>query len=183
LENAALAVRHEAQLSKDQNLELYHNEVYVVNGAGGVDQASRRYFGVPPARLTLAQASLLGGLIQAPSADDPFIHATAARMRQADVLTSMVRNGYITISEGTGVMRTPMKLAGGRTLPAQPGTSVSPGPQFSLVPLAAGIALGTLAAAAFAAARKSGLGRWWRAGTLAGCLAGLILLARAFNVD
>src|SRR5262249_33334956 len=72
VEDAVVAVRLESHLSKDQILELYLNEVYFGAGAVGVDQASERYFGVSPSHLSLAEASLLAGLIQAPTLDDPF---------------------------------------------------------------------------------------------------------------
>ena len=71
LEDAAVAVKLEDRYDKEQILGAYLNSVYFGEGAYGVWRASRRYFGVSPRSLDLAQASMLAGLIQAPSAYDP----------------------------------------------------------------------------------------------------------------
>jgi peptidoglycan glycosyltransferase len=60
--------------SKEQILELYLNEVYYGNLAYGIEAASQVYFGVSADELTLAQASLLGGLPQLPSRYDPTLY-------------------------------------------------------------------------------------------------------------
>ena len=71
LEDAAAAVKLENRYDKEQILGAYLNSVYFGEGAYGVWRASRRYFAVSPRSLDLAQASMLAGLIQAPSAYDP----------------------------------------------------------------------------------------------------------------
>jgi penicillin-binding protein 1A len=63
LQDAAIAMRLESELSKPQILELYLNTVYFGDGAYGVGAASERYFGITPAHLDLATASLLAGVI------------------------------------------------------------------------------------------------------------------------
>ena len=79
LEDAAVAVKLEGRYDKEQILGAYLNSVYFGEGAYGVWRASRRYFGVSPRSLDLAQASMLAGLIQAPSAYDPFRDPALAR--------------------------------------------------------------------------------------------------------
>ncbi len=70
IQDAILAFKLESVLSKDQILAAYLNTVYFGEGATGVGAASARYFGVPPSALTLAQASLLAGVIRSPTADE-----------------------------------------------------------------------------------------------------------------
>ncbi len=108
--------------------------------------ASERYFATVPRRLTLAQATLLAGLIQAPTAYDPFVDPAAARTRQIDVLRSMVRNGFLTGSEASTVLDRPLPLRHGRPLPAVSRVDLAPGPAFTWWQLALGavIVLGGL---------------------------------------
>src|SRR5262249_42018545 len=82
LQDAALALKLENRYSKTQILDAYLDSVYFGEGAYGAWAASARYFGVSPAHLGTSQASLLAGLIQAPSAYDPRRHPALARERQ-----------------------------------------------------------------------------------------------------
>src|SRR5579862_2221575 len=88
LEDAAVALKLENSYSKGQILTAYLNSVYFGAGSTGAQAASERFFGEPASKLDLARASLLAGLIQAPSAYDPIRHPEAARGRQLDVLRS-----------------------------------------------------------------------------------------------
>ncbi|MCB8917390.1 MAG: transglycosylase domain-containing protein [Ardenticatenaceae bacterium] len=81
---------------KDKILELYLNEIYYGNLAYGIEAAARTYFDKSAADLTLAEASLLAGLPQAPALWDPFTAPELALNRQAQVLGLMVQGGYIT---------------------------------------------------------------------------------------
>jgi penicillin-binding protein 1A len=97
---AILAIKLEQQISKSQILEDYLNLIYLGNGAYGVQAAVERYFpGTPLAKVDLAQAALIAGLIQAPSALDPIKHPGAAARRRSEVLDAMVANHKITPSE------------------------------------------------------------------------------------
>ncbi len=100
LEDLLLAVKIERRYSKSQILEMYLNLVYFGDGAYGIGAATMRYFGILPSQLDLAQAALLAGLVQAPSAYDPYCHMRIARMRQEAVLARMVADGYITAAQG-----------------------------------------------------------------------------------
>ncbi|CAB1129151.1 Peptidoglycan glycosyltransferase [Candidatus Hydrogenisulfobacillus filiaventi] len=110
LTEALLAPAVTLLYSKRTILALYLNRVYYGDGAYGVGMAARRYFGEPPARLTLPQASLLAGLLQAPSYLDPYLHPAAARARQRVVLTSMVQAGMITPAEAAAAAAAPWGL-------------------------------------------------------------------------
>lgn len=86
-----LARRLEQQLSKDEILFLYLNHIYFGHGRYGVQEASRFYFGKDVKDLTLAEASLIAGIPQAPSRLSPIRHPEAARERQAYVLEQLAQ--------------------------------------------------------------------------------------------
>jgi membrane peptidoglycan carboxypeptidase len=153
LEDAALAVKLERRYTKPQILDAYLNSVYFGNGAYGARAAAERYFGIPPRRLDLDQASLLAGLIQAPTAYDPFHHPRDARLRQAEVLRSLVRTGVLTTARAEAVLSRPLRLREGTPLRPAAGVDLSPGPVFVWWELALGVVVTLLGVAAFAAAR------------------------------
>ncbi|HSM55551.1 MAG TPA: transglycosylase domain-containing protein [Candidatus Sulfomarinibacteraceae bacterium] len=91
---------------KDEILELYLNEIYYGNLAYGIEAASQQYFNKRASDLTLAEASLLAGLPQAPAAWDPYTAPELALGRQAQVLRLMVVEGYITPQEAQAAIET-----------------------------------------------------------------------------
>src|SRR5688572_20629675 len=72
VQEASMAIQLERDYSKDRILELYLNAIYFGNGAYGIEAAAHQYFGKPATDLSLAEGALLAGLIQRPSATDPF---------------------------------------------------------------------------------------------------------------
>lgn len=84
---------------KDEILELYLNEIYYGNRAYGIEAAAQTYFSKSAADLTLAEASLLAGLPQAPALWDPYTAPESALGRQREVLALMVEAGFITSAE------------------------------------------------------------------------------------
>jgi len=99
--------------TKQQILDMYLNQVYLGEGATGVGAASEIYFSKPAKSLTLAQAAMLAGLPDAPSAYDPLQHYGLAKKRQLVVLDAMVANGYITQAQANAAYRAPLGLAKG----------------------------------------------------------------------
>ena len=93
-----LSIQLERQYTKDQILEMYLNTIFYGNQSFGVEAASQTYFGTSARRLDLAQSAFLAGLPQRPSYLNPFLSDgfVHARDRQRDVLTALVRDGYIT---------------------------------------------------------------------------------------
>jgi membrane peptidoglycan carboxypeptidase len=91
-----LAIKLDRSWSKAQILRMYLDDGYYGHGFYGLTAASHGYFGETPAQLTWAQASLLAGLFQAPSAYDPVVHPGAARARQQHVLDRLVATGSLT---------------------------------------------------------------------------------------
>ncbi|BAJ65076.1 transglycosylase domain-containing protein [Anaerolinea thermophila] len=84
-----LAAELTRRYSKDEILELYLNEIYYGNLAYGVEAAANTYFGTSADKLTLAQASFLAGLPQAPSVYDIFSNREQALRRHKQVLVLM----------------------------------------------------------------------------------------------
>ena len=111
-EEFALALLLEARFSKDEILELYLNTIYFGSGAYGIQEASSVYFGKSPASLSLAEASLLAGLPQAPSRLSPYNDFDAAKKRQSIVLAALSRYGYITPGTATETQNTALRPAG-----------------------------------------------------------------------
>lgn len=96
LNEAFYTIRLEMNYSKNDILEGYLNTIYYGNGAYGVEAASQFYFGKKAADLNLAEASMLAGIPKGPSHYSPLSSMENAKRRQAIILTSMVKNGYIT---------------------------------------------------------------------------------------
>ena len=123
-----MARRFEQFFTKDFILLRYLNWVYFGNGAYGIEAAARQYFGAPAcelaataaergagvclrvSELTLEQAALLAGLIQRPSAFDPYRNPQDARRRRNLVLERMLANGYITPDEHDRAVDEPIVL-------------------------------------------------------------------------
>ncbi|WP_114227483.1 transglycosylase domain-containing protein [Sphingomonas sediminicola] len=91
-----LALALERKFTKDQILELYLNRVYFGGGAYGIDAASRTFFGHPATQLSLGEATIIAGLVKAPSNYSPTADVEAARGRAGVVLETMVENGFIS---------------------------------------------------------------------------------------
>jgi penicillin-binding protein 1A len=94
-----LALKIEAQLSKDQILELYMNQIYLGQRAYGFASASEIYFGKPLKNITIGEAAMLAGLPKAPSAYNPIANPARATKRQQYIIDRMFENGFITEDE------------------------------------------------------------------------------------
>lgn len=110
LSEIGLGVKLALTYSKPQILDMYLNAIYYGNGFWGDVAAARGYFGVRPDRLTWAEASLLAGLPQAPSAYDPVHHLHLARKRQRHVLARLVANRVLSEAQAAAAYRAPLPL-------------------------------------------------------------------------
>jgi len=100
IKEVLLAPLVELRFSKDQILEMYLNQVPFGGTAWGIEAASERYFGKSVKDLTLAEASLLAGLPQAPTYYSPYgANPELSKGRQKAVLNRMVQDGYINQAE------------------------------------------------------------------------------------
>jgi penicillin-binding protein 1A len=115
LEQIGLGVKLALDYPRPELLAMYLNAVYFGNGYWGDVAAARGYFGVAPAELTWAEASMLAGLPQAPSAYDPVFHMAKAKLRQHHVLDRLVANHVLTPAQAAAIYRAPLPLRhGGR---------------------------------------------------------------------
>ena len=91
-----LAFKMESLLTKDQILEVYMNQIFLGQRAYGFASAADIYFAKPLKDISIAEAAMLAGLPQAPSAYNPINNPDRARSGQLRILDRMVDNGFIT---------------------------------------------------------------------------------------
>jgi penicillin-binding protein 1A len=89
-----LARRIEAELTKEQILELYLNQIYFGHGRYGIEEASRFYFGKGVRDVSLAEAAILAGVIKGPGFYSPRSHPERAAERRSFVLDQMLAKGF-----------------------------------------------------------------------------------------
>lgn len=106
-----LAMAIETKFSKEEILELYLNKVYFGGGAYGVDAASRLFFDHGAEDISLAEATIIAGLVKAPSRYSPTADAKAAIGRAGVVLEVMQDAGMITAEQAAMVEPAKVKLA------------------------------------------------------------------------
>jgi penicillin-binding protein 1A len=121
LTEAALAWQLEQQWSKDKILTAYLNTVYFGNGAYGVEQASKVYFHHSARLMKPAEAALLAGIPEDPSAWDPVAHPRAAEARRALVLNLLYQQGYLTTRQYENSLKYPMPKPESVSLPGTQG--------------------------------------------------------------
>ena len=95
LKELILAWRIERKLTKEEILYLYLNQIYLGDGAYGVEAAAQTYFARGVSSLTVAEGALLAGLAQAPTRYSPRSHIDRAKARQRYVLRRMAEVGFI----------------------------------------------------------------------------------------
>jgi penicillin-binding protein 1A len=105
---AVLSLRLEQIFAKDQILEMYLNQVYWGHNTSGVETASQSYFNKSAKDLSLAEAAMMAGLIQAPEEYSPFVNYGLAKQRQATVLGRMRQLGWITAEEEAAAKAQPL---------------------------------------------------------------------------
>jgi penicillin-binding protein 1A len=110
IKEAILAYRIDTVLSKDEILYIYLNQIYLGEGAYGVEAAARTYFNKSVKNLSLGQAALLAGLPQAPSRYSPLKDIDIAKKRQAYVLNRMAEEGYISAEAARKAFKDPLFL-------------------------------------------------------------------------
>ena len=105
-----VALQLEARYSKQELLLNYLNRVFLGSG-WGFEDASRQLFGKPAARLELAEAALLVGLLPSPNGYDPCFDPQAALAARNQVLAKMADTGRISTDLARSARRQPIQLA------------------------------------------------------------------------
>jgi penicillin-binding protein 1A len=108
LYEALLSFKIEQNLSKDQILELYINQIFLGQRAYGFGAAAQIYFGKSLKDLTVAEAAMLAGLPKAPSAYNPVVNPKRARLRQQYVLRRMHELGFIDDDQQEAALKQPL---------------------------------------------------------------------------
>jgi penicillin-binding protein 1A len=106
-----LAPRLERNLSKDEILFLYLNQIYFGHRRYGVEEASRFYFGKGVRQLTVGEAAMIAGVVQSPERLSPVKHPQAAKERQKYVLRRMAEEGFISRQVADAEMARPLVVA------------------------------------------------------------------------
>ena len=89
----------ETHYTKEQIIEFYVNSNNLGSSNRGVEQASQDYFGKSASELNVAEAAMIAGLFQAPGAYNPYLYPDACEERRLEVLSLMLRHGYINEEE------------------------------------------------------------------------------------
>ncbi|WP_231584160.1 transglycosylase domain-containing protein [Domibacillus indicus] len=110
IEELFLAIEIEKVYKKEEILEMYLNTSYFGNEVWGIQNASKKYFGKDVSELTLAESSMLAGMVKAPSRYNPIDHMDNALDRRKVVLNQMVKYGYISESEAAETANTEVAL-------------------------------------------------------------------------
>jgi penicillin-binding protein 1A len=110
LKEVAYAFGLERGFSKEEILTLYLNNIYLGNGAYGVEAAAESYFNERIEQLNLAEIAMMAGLVKAPSRYSPVNNLKRAKERQAYVLSRMSDLGFISQEQKEKALRIPIKI-------------------------------------------------------------------------
>ena len=109
IKEVILALQTEFYYTKDEILEMYFNQVGYGGTAYGIEQASQQYFGKSASDLNLSENAMLAGLPISPTTLSPFgTNPYLGKIRQQQVLESMVLNKQITEDEKVKALSTPL---------------------------------------------------------------------------
>jgi membrane peptidoglycan carboxypeptidase len=111
IEQVVLAVKLNQAYSRDEILRMYAEIAYYGHGYYGLQAASCGYFGKPPAQLTVVQAAMLAGAVNAPTYDDPLVYPDNARTRLVHVIDRMASVGYLTKAQQQAALAAPLGLS------------------------------------------------------------------------
>ena len=107
-QEALIALWLEAWLSKDEILSRYLSNVYFGDNVYGLRAAARHYFSREPEQLSVDQAAMLAGIVNAPSRLAPTRNLKAAQARSRLVMREMVQANML--SEGQFDTISPARL-------------------------------------------------------------------------
>lgn len=96
IQETVYAVQMELQMSKDEILQDYLNQIYYGHSTYGIEMASQLFFGKHASELTLAESALIAGVPKGPRYYSPYYDLQSSLDRQKVVLQTMVRSGFIT---------------------------------------------------------------------------------------
>jgi len=111
LKEAKVARAIETKYSKDRILELYLNQIYLGNGAYGIESASQRYFGKSVKDLNLAEAATLAAIPKSPGRYDPRRAPDRVIQRRNTIIELLRREGEVSDADASLAKAYPLRLA------------------------------------------------------------------------
>jgi penicillin-binding protein 1A len=122
IKETMVALQIEKRYTKEEIFTMYCNQITWGHGAYGVQAASRLYFAKPADELTLEEAAMLAGIIQAPARQSPFVNIEAATRRRNWTLSRMATESFISDDDAAAAIARPIVTMGE---PARP-RSIAP---------------------------------------------------------
>lgn len=110
IKDVLLALKMEKNLSKEEIMYLYLNQIFLGQSSYGIGVAAETYFRKPVEKLTLAEAALMAGLPQAPSRYSPVVNPKRAKERQRYVLRQMAEKGFVEREQAEAAAKAPLKV-------------------------------------------------------------------------
>ncbi|MCD4669677.1 MAG: PBP1A family penicillin-binding protein [Actinomycetia bacterium] len=128
INEALIAIQLERNYTKDKLLEMYLNTIYFGAGTYGIEKASEVYFGKDAADLSIPEAALLAGMVQAPEVHSPFNNIENAKYRRDLVLKMMYEQEFIDPGQYMDALAEPIKINedGTGISGNQPGNRLAP---------------------------------------------------------
>ena len=120
-----MSFKIEHNLTKNQILELYINQIYLGQRAYGFVVAAQTYFGKSLDKLTVAESAMLAGLPKAPSRNNPVANPDQARKRQQYVLARMLELKYISPQEHKAALDEKLRIRHEITIAEVPGDYIA----------------------------------------------------------
>src|SRR5260370_39774607 len=111
VEQVAMAIKLNQTYSRPEILRLYAEVAYYGHGYYGLTSASRGYFGRSPAQLTLVQAAMLAGVVNAPTYDYPLVYPAHAPARLVHLIRRIAAVGYLTKAQQDAALKAPLDLS------------------------------------------------------------------------
>jgi penicillin-binding protein 1A len=121
IKEAIVAVQIEKRYTKREIFTFYANQMYLGEGAYGVEAAARTYFGKSARDLSVDEAAMIAGLFQT-WRNAPTVNMDRAKRRRAYVLQRMAEEGYITRKEADEASARPIVVA----TPTTAANSIAP---------------------------------------------------------
>lgn len=110
IKEAFYALHLEMQLSKDQILDQYLNQIYFGHSTYGVQAAAQMFFGKDAKDLDLAESALMAGVPKGPKYYSPYLNMQNAKDRQKVILQAMAQQGFISQEEADAAYQEPLTV-------------------------------------------------------------------------
>lgn len=111
LKEWVIATKLEYNYTKNEIIAMYFNTVTFGSNTFGIKTASKTYFGKLPSELNREEASMLVGMLKAPSFYNPVRNHDRAKLRREVVLFQQKKYNYITPEEYDSLRLLPLDMS------------------------------------------------------------------------